>query len=343
MDLFDPGAVAGLESAVVGRRREVEVVAAALGAGRHVLLEGPPGTGKSTLLEALARAAGTGFVFVEGNAELTPARLVGHHDPSRVLEAGYLDEHFVDGPLLRAMRDGALLYIEEINRIPEETLNALVGVMSAGSIHVPRLGVVAAAPGFHLVAAMNPFDSVGTARISSSIYDRICRVAMDYQSDAEEIEIVRRRAGEGAGPGLDQDWLARVVDLVRQTRHHPDVRVGSSVRGAIDMALVAERLGRIRHAPPTRPDVSLDAARAALSGRIRLHEGAGRTAEDVVEELWTLVFGAVEPRGDESAPGPGPDEVDEDEGLGVGQTESAASGSAPPGKDGARAGRVAGA
>ncbi len=132
MELTDPGVVAGLQSAVVGRRRELEVVVAALGAGRHVLLEGPPGTGKSTLLEAVAQGAGMGFVFVEGNAELTPARLIGHHDPSRVLDQGYRDEIFVDGPLLRAMRDGALLYIEEINRIPEETLNVLVGVMSSG-------------------------------------------------------------------------------------------------------------------------------------------------------------------------------------------------------------------
>jgi MoxR-like ATPase len=128
--------------------------------------------------------------------------------------------------------------------------------------------------------------------------------------------------------------LARVVDLVRRTRQHPDVRVGSSVRGAIDMALVAERLGRLRQAPSTRPDVSLDAARAALSGRIRLHEGAGRTAEDVVEELWGQVFDGVEPGEGES------DGSDEGEGqtTQVGQT-----GRPPPGKDGARAERVAGA
>ncbi len=66
---------------VVGRHRELELPSLALDPDRHVLLEGPPGTGKSTLLRADRDRHRARLVFVEGNAELTPARLVGQHRP----------------------------------------------------------------------------------------------------------------------------------------------------------------------------------------------------------------------------------------------------------------------
>jgi MoxR-like ATPase len=272
---------------VVGRRREIELLVAALTAGRHVLLEGPPGTGKSTLLRSVADELGIGFEFVEGNAELTPARLVGHFDPARVLESGYSPDVFVDGPLVSALRDGSLLYVEEINRIPEETLNVLITVMSEAELHVPRLGRVAAAPGFRLVAAMNPFDAVGTARISAAVYDRTCRLHVDYQSPSDEIDIVRRAVGEA---GADVGWVAKVVEVVRRTRDHGDLRIGSSVRGAIDTAAVAASLAGLRGGSAADPDLGLDAALVALSGRIRLREGVTRTPEEIVTELWNDVF-----------------------------------------------------
>jgi MoxR-like ATPase len=296
----DGATVDALDAALVGRRAEIEVVLAALAADRHVLLEGPPGTGKSTLLRHLAATAGIELVFVEGNAELTPARLTGTFDPARVLAEGYSPEVFLDGPLIEAMRTGALLYLEEINRVPEETLNVVITAMSEGELHVPRLGRVEAEPGFRIVAAMNPFDAIGTARISSAVYDRVCRVAMGYQSEADEQEIVQR-----ADPDAPPQLVRRAVRVVRATRSHPDVRVGSSVRGAIDLVVVADRLGRLRHATAVDEQVGLDAALAALSGRVRVREGAGRSAEDVVRELWAALADDPEPAPDRDPEGTG--------------------------------------
>jgi MoxR-like ATPase len=286
-------------ASVVGRKRELELVVAALHGGRHVLLEGPPGTGKSTLLRSVAEAMGVGFAFVEGNAELTPARLVGHFDPARVLTDGYSADVFVDGPLVSALRDGSLLYVEEINRIPEETLNVLITVMSEGEITVPRLGTVKSAAGFRLVAAMNPFDAVGTARISSAVYDRVCRVAMTYQHAEDEIEIVQRELRQrNSAQSVPSDWVALVVEMVRRTRNHADLRFGSSVRGAIDTAVVATSLAAMRKTAVQDPAIGLDSALVALTGRVRLREGSVRTAEEVITEIFSDVFGVKPEDGD---------------------------------------------
>jgi MoxR-like ATPase len=255
------------------------VITVALDEGCHVVLDGPPGTGKSTLLRAIAGASGRGIEFVEGNAELTPARLIGHHDPALVLTGGYRAETWSDGPLATAMREGALLYLEELNRIPEETLNVLITAMAERELVVPRLGRIEAADGFVLVAAMNPFDTIGTARVSQAIADRMCRVAISYLDEDGEREVVRRQT-EGA-----EREIAIAVAVTRGTRTHAAVRTGSSVRGAIDMVRLARGLATLRGEEPPGRGVLLDAAVAALSGRVRVHEDQDRTVEEVIAEL----------------------------------------------------------
>ena len=279
-------------AAIVGRDRELELVLATVAAGRHLLLEGPPGTSKTTLLTAITAEWGIPLLFVEGNADLTPARLVGHHNPARVLREDYSEDNFVPGPLVEAMRSGGFLYLEEINRAPEDTLNTLLTAMADRQVTVPRLGTVVAEPTFRVIASMNPYDAVGTTRLSTSVQDRFCRLAVDYQDEPAERGIVTLRTGADAGlpAGVADRLIADAVALTRATREHEDLRQGSSVRGAIDCVLVAGQLALLRGVlSPTDPDypsLVLDAMTMALSGRIHLDEAAETTSETVLREIW---------------------------------------------------------
>jgi MoxR-like ATPase len=289
---------------LVGRERELRLTLAAVAAGRDVVLEGPPGTSKSTLLRAITAEWGIPLVFVEGNADLTPAKLVGHHNPARVLREDYSADNFVAGPLVAAMREGGFLYIEEFNRAPEDTVNTLLTAMAEREIAVPRAGTVVAAPTFRVIASMNPYDNVGTTRLSTSVHDRLCRLAISYQDAEAERGIVALRAPL---PELDPALYGRLVGdavaVTRATREHEDIRQGSSVRGAIDVTLVAGQLldlaGISTSEEAGYPDTVFDAMVVALSGRIFLDETVEATPEAILRRIWedhfVLAPAAAEP------------------------------------------------
>jgi MoxR-like ATPase len=305
-----------IQARVVGRERELGLVLAAVAAGRDILLEGPPGTSKSTLLRAITAEWGIPLVFVEGNADLTPAKLVGHHNPARVLREDYSPENFVDGPLVEAMRGGGFLYIEEFNRAPEDTLNTLLTAMAERRIAVPRAGEVVARDTFRVIASMNPYDNIGTTRLSTSVHDRLCRLAITYQDAPAERGIVALRAPQfgqalvdqalaDLKPAVYERLVADAVAVTRATRAHADIRQGSSVRGAIDLTLVAGQLfnldpervqvssGPANDTPERRAAVEqsyretvYDAMVVALSGRIFLDETVEATPEQVLRQIW---------------------------------------------------------
>jgi MoxR-like ATPase len=303
--MSDPRAGVTLASAydrvaarLVGRERELTLVLAAVAAGRDIVLEGPPGTSKSTLLRAITAEWGIPLVFVEGNADLTPAKLVGHHNPARVLREDYSPDNFVDGPLLAAMRAGGFLYLEEFNRAPEDTINTLLTAMAERQVTVPTAGTVTAAATFRVIASMNPYDNVGTTRLSTSVHDRMCRLAVSYQGAAAERGIVALRAPlPQLAAGQYERLVADAVAVTRATREHPDIRQGSSVRGAIDLTLVAGQLLSLRGGGSGAdgigdgyPETVFDAMVVALSGRIFLDETVEATPEAVLRQIWEDQF-----------------------------------------------------
>jgi MoxR-like ATPase/Mg-chelatase subunit ChlD len=275
---------AQIQGDVVGRRTELRLLLGALRHGKPVLLLGLPGVSKTTIVRAVARHLGDDhdhFVDATGDEQLTAHALVGTFDPPMVLKDGYRPEHFVPGPLVRTMRAGGILYVEELNRAPSGALNALLTALSDGYLEVPRLGRVEAQPGFTVVGAANPLDDVGTARLSRGMADRFLVLQLEYQPREEELEIVRRRCGPRY-VGLH----AFAVDIARESRSHPDLRHGASVRGAIDYADLLSGY--------ERSELDLDTLRflgcSAYAGRLRVKPSTSRSACQIVHELINAVL-----------------------------------------------------
>lgn len=263
---------------IVGREKEVTNILATLEAGKHIILEGAPGTTKSTILRTITQVRNIPFHLVEGNIDLTPSKLVGHFNPSKVMADDYREEYFEKGPLTYAM-EGGFLYIEEFNRMPADTANVLISAIEEREIHVPRYGVVKASPEFRVICAQNPYDDVGTMRVSRAIYDRFCRIKLNYQTLDEELDIVSSKSG-----CQDKELVDIAVRVARDTRVHGEVKQGASIRGALDMVAIAEQLLAISP-DEDRYQVVEDAMLSAMSGKVWLQETTERAAEEILREI----------------------------------------------------------
>ena len=256
---------------IVGRRTELRMVGACLRAGRNVLLEGPVGVGKTALARSVAAGLDRGFVRVDGDGRYTEAKLTGHFDPPGVLENGYLPELFIPGPLVEAMRAGAVLFINELNRMPEGVQNVLLPALDEGLVHVPHLGTVRAADGFSVIATQNPAEFVATGHLSEALLDRFELVELGYQPAAEEREIVLAHSRSQPSAGI----IEQAVALVRGTRDDPRIRRGASVRAAIAIADLAVALDGDIHA----------ASKLALPTRIELTDPEQHGFDSVLADL----------------------------------------------------------
>lgn len=219
---------------VVGRKDELRQIEKAIALGRNVLVEGPVGVGKTFLIREILKEEGRYFERVDGDTRYSEQKLTGWFDPPVVLKKGYVKNAFIDGPLMLAMKKGGVLFINELNRMPEAVQNILLPAMDERVIALPKLGEVRAKAGFLVVATQNPREFTATHALSEALMDRFEMVRLDYQPREEEREIVARHWPKG------QIYLDETLDLVRATRGHPGIKRGASVRAAIAVGRLLE-------------------------------------------------------------------------------------------------------
>lgn len=221
----------------IGRDREVRQIHACLSAERNVLLEGPVGVGKTFLAQQLASEFGRPVFRIDGDSRYSEQKLAGWFDPPLVIQKGYTQEAFIPGPLTEAMTQGGVLFINELNRLPEGVQNVLLPAIDERKLSLPRLGLIEAQKGFLVIATQNPKEFVATSHLSEAILDRFERIVLDYQTEKEEREILKQKISD-----LDEDLCHASVCLVRTTRDHARIKRGASVRAALAVAELTQKL-----------------------------------------------------------------------------------------------------
>ena len=262
---------------IIGREDELAKALAAIASNRHLLIEGVAGIGKTVIALAIARHFNRGFLKVDGDERYTEHKLTGWFDPALVLAKGYSWETFIQGPLSQAMTEGAFLFINELNRLPEGTQNVLLPAMDEGQIVISKLGTIRARTGFLVVATQNPEEFVGTGRLGEALRDRFVWLHLDFQTEDEERRIVKKETGCN-----DDRTIAIAVRIVRKTRNDANIRRGASVRAAIDIVQLVQHLSE---PAPSHRAMWVNAATMALATKIQVQDRASLKIEELVEKI----------------------------------------------------------
>ncbi len=289
-----------IESAVRGKREQVELVLLCAAAGGHVLLEDLPGTGKTTLAKALARAMGSTFKRVQFTPDLLPGDIVG----SSVFRQATGRFRFRPGPVFTHV-----LIADEINRASPRTQSALLEALSEQQVSVEGRTRKLNAP-FLCVATQNPTDLQGTYPLPEASLDRfMVKISLGYPPEAEERGLLLRGGGPVSGADvpevadgaqmvalqqavdtvrIDERVADYVVRLVHASRKHPNLRTGVSTRGGLQLARLARARALYLGRDFVVPDDLKALAVPVLSHRLVLDTRAryaGADREAIVREL----------------------------------------------------------
>lgn len=179
----------------IGKRRLIEIAVATLTTDRGLLLYGLPGTAKSWVSEHLAAAiSGDSTMIVQGTAGTSEESIRYGWNYAQLLAEGPSEKALVETPVLKAMKEGKIVRLEELTRIGSDVQDTLITILSEKTLPIPELNTeVQAIKGFNIIATANNRDK-GVNELSGALKRRFNTVILPLPDNMdEEIDIVRRR------------------------------------------------------------------------------------------------------------------------------------------------------
>ncbi len=289
--------------AVVGEAQPLRMLCVAVLADGHALIEDVPGVGKTLLARAFAKALGLGFSRVQGTPDLLPGDVTG----SSVYEAGTF--RFIPGPIFTNV-----LLVDEINRATPRTQAALLEAMQERQVSADGESRPLPDP-FLVLATENPVELEGTFALPEAELDRfLVRITLGYPSREAELEIAQRYRSSAepldAVPAvLDSarilqlrdvvrqqtfapEVLEYLVDLVRATREHPELRLGASPRSTVALYRAGQAWAYLEGRRFVLPEDVRAVAPSVLGHRLLVdidRRLRGTSPEEIVETLLRTV------------------------------------------------------
>lgn len=295
---------ANLESCILGKTEEIQLLLTAMLAGGHVLLEDVPGTGKTVLIKALAKSIRGQYRRIQCNPDLLPTDITGvsiYHPKDEVFL-------FRPGPIMTN-----ILLADEINRATTKTQSALLEAMEERHITVDGEAHDLPRP-FLMLATQNPIDFEGTYVLPEAQLDRfMMKFSLGYP-DAEtetkmivsqrlahpldslepvaEVEQILAIQKQVKQVHLDEAVAGYLVAIIRLTREHPSIYLGASPRATLALVQAVKAFALLQERDYVLPDDIKFLAPYVLGHRIILQAEArmeGVTVSSVLQSVFQQV------------------------------------------------------
>lgn len=284
-----------------GNRELLDLFLIAFLARGHVLVEGPPGTGKTLSAKLLAHKLSKSFKRIQFTSDLLPGDIIGAH----IYSPSEHQFNFIPGPLF-----SDFVLADEVNRTPPRTQSALLEAMEERQVTVEGK-TFKLNPDFFVVATQNPYEMEGTFPLPEAQVDRfLFNVVVGHASPQVEARMLQsilsgtlppqferisslaidrgRVNGEIQGVTLDQSLLNFVTKILDQTRKHPLLSQGSSIRGGIGLCIGAKVRAISQGRTFVTPDDIKSLCAPVLRHRIKLSpeaQIANASEVSVIEEI----------------------------------------------------------